>query len=235
MDTGADISICKKGNISEINSREISILSGITLESMESIGTTNLNLHFDDKRVEHKFHVVPNDFPIPTDGIIGRDVLQKYRCKIDFDNYTTTFNIENEEFILPMDQKCICIVDVCIPKRSESIIPVNVRTNKDSIIFKKEIAPGVFVANSIIPAIGTKHLKILNTNEKDIFLNKIEVEKEDLNKYHIYDYSKDISSQNISKTNRVLKDLNIESIDPTEIEKGTENILAITRNMKKNQ
>lgn len=214
IDTGADISICKQKDIENIDKRNISNLSGITLETIESIGTAYLNLHFEKQHITHNFHIVSNDFPIPTDGIIGRDLLEKCKCKIDFETYTATFNISNEEFVIPINTKCVYNTEICIPARTEAIVSVDICTDKDSIIFNKEIAPGVFLANSIIPALGNKHVKILNTTEKDVVVNSIDFEKDDLENYEIYNYTKSDSSVDNDRIKKVLEDLDIQSLDP---------------------
>lgn len=35
---------------------------------------------------------IDNNFPINTDGILGRDFLTAYRCNIDYDIYAVIFN-----------------------------------------------------------------------------------------------------------------------------------------------
>lgn len=60
------------------------IISGIGHNGISSLGSTFAKISIENVSVEQKFHIVENDFPIPTDGIIGRDFLTKYHCKIDY-------------------------------------------------------------------------------------------------------------------------------------------------------
>lgn len=36
--------------------------------------------------INHCFHVVPDNFPIPYDGLIGNDFIKRYKCHIDYEN-----------------------------------------------------------------------------------------------------------------------------------------------------
>ena len=53
---------------------------GITEESVHALGTALIQLL--DDSVE--FHVVPNDFPISVDGIIGRAYLRQEQALLSF-------------------------------------------------------------------------------------------------------------------------------------------------------
>lgn len=53
--------------------------------------------------IEQKFHIVETDFPIPTDGIIGRDFLTKYRCKIDYEPWLLTVMLNEDELTIPIE------------------------------------------------------------------------------------------------------------------------------------
>lgn len=48
-------------------------VSGITSESVKTIGTVQLTLDFERCYRKYKMHVVNDSFPIPTDGILGSD------------------------------------------------------------------------------------------------------------------------------------------------------------------
>ena len=79
VDSQADICIIKENfvpNNSEIDLNEIIELKKITNEIVEMLGTVNLALQFNEFAIYHKFHIVPNNFAIPTNGLIGKDFLQ---------------------------------------------------------------------------------------------------------------------------------------------------------------
>lgn len=57
------------------------IITGINEHSTETLGSMTIDLHVtNDLIVFHKFQIVNQEFPIPTDGILGRDFLSKYHC-----------------------------------------------------------------------------------------------------------------------------------------------------------
>ena len=87
-----------------------------------------------DKIVSQKFQIVEDNFPIITDGIIGRDLLNKLLSKIDFETFIITFVVENEEFTLPMKSRIFKDFYIKVPKRSEVIHPINTTYKEDSLI-----------------------------------------------------------------------------------------------------
>ena len=101
MDTGADISLCKENILDiydTIDESTFCTLTGISNESTKSLGTVNMQLGIFDKTFFHNIPIVEKHFPIMTDGIIGRDIFNKLLAKIDYETFTLTFIIENEEF-----------------------------------------------------------------------------------------------------------------------------------------
>ena len=90
------------------------------------------------------FHIINENFLIHSDGIIGRDFFTKFLCKIDYESFTITLTLKEEEITLPM-KSCInrnyCFK---IEKRSEIIHPVDIDINEESIIINNEIQPGIF-------------------------------------------------------------------------------------------
>lgn len=187
IDTGADISLCKKLTISSdrIDDKEKCKLNGITKESVESSGTTELTLRIGEKFDRNRFHIVGDNFPIKTDGIIGRDILEKYICRIDFETYTITFSTKYDEVTIPMNTKPLTSSYVNIAARAEVIIPIDLVREEDSLILSKEIRRGVFVGNTIIPAKGVCHVKILNTNDRPVKLKHFDAEIKPLKDYRI--------------------------------------------------
>lgn len=58
--------------------------TGITDEIIQSFGTVSIDIFFHEIILSHKFHVVPDDFNIPSDGIIGKDFNRRFKCVIDY-------------------------------------------------------------------------------------------------------------------------------------------------------
>lgn len=80
VDTGADISLFKRNKINPnqiINQANLCTMKGITNGFTKSLGTTNTTLSINGEEIECQFHIVDNNFPIPSDGILGRDFLYK--------------------------------------------------------------------------------------------------------------------------------------------------------------
>lgn len=92
-DSQADICVIKASSIKnniEIDNTNIIKIRGITDEVVESFGTIALDLFFNNIIIEHTFHVVPDDFCIPSDGIIGKDFNRRFKCLIDYSDMTFT-------------------------------------------------------------------------------------------------------------------------------------------------
>ena len=69
IDTGADISICKNEKLPYnliINEEKSCKFTGITKEQIKSLGTTELKFNVFDNELNHSFHIVEDNFPIPT-------------------------------------------------------------------------------------------------------------------------------------------------------------------------
>ena len=187
IDTGADISLCKVDRLNEekliVNVNKSCSFSGITTEKIQSLGTSKLNFIIYDQKNDHDFHIVDENFPIPTDGILGRDFFAKFLCKIDYETFTITLTIKNEEVTIPMKSSISRNFYIKVEKRSELIYPINLELFEDSVVLNKEIQPGIFISNTIVPGNGICHIKILNTTDNDVLLENIELDVEPLKNY----------------------------------------------------
>lgn len=81
VDSQAEISIIKKFSLKDdaiINNNNIVNIIGVTEGSVQSLGTINSLLNISEEtEIDIEFAVVPDSFPIPTDGIIGKDFLKQ--------------------------------------------------------------------------------------------------------------------------------------------------------------
>lgn len=83
VDTEAHVSIIKRSSLNmniPVNDREVIFMKGITNEKQKSLGSVVLRIYVRKIAVEHKFHVVRDDFPMPSHGILGKDFLKPHRC-----------------------------------------------------------------------------------------------------------------------------------------------------------
>lgn len=137
IDTGADISIFKLNKVLEnqlIDSNQKCTISGISGEKMETFASADTFLTFQNATtLKQRFHLVDNNFPIHTDGILGRDFFINYKCNINYQTWMLSFNCKNEEFNVPIEDN---LNDKFIlPERCEVIrrIP-NVNIYEDSLV-----------------------------------------------------------------------------------------------------
>lgn len=92
IDTGADVSLCKENTVRnyEEDPDDYCLLTGISKDRIKSLGSTIVKIPIGEAIVNHKIQLVAYDFPIATDGILGRDFLCKYNCNIDYEKYILT-------------------------------------------------------------------------------------------------------------------------------------------------
>lgn len=104
----------------------------------------NLCHEVDSLSLVHSFQLVSGNFPIPTDGILERDFLIKFRCNIDYENWLLNFNFQNHVISIPIEDNINdCII---LPPRCELIRKLpNFIVNEVTIVPSQEILPGIFV------------------------------------------------------------------------------------------
>lgn len=145
-----------------------------------------MEIEIDDKILKHKFNLVTNEFPIKTDGILGMDFFYKNSCRINYDMLNIEMVIKGDITIIPIEIDTAKIYNIIMPPRSKMIVPINIKINEDSVVCNKEIENGVFVANTIIPKDGYRHVKILNTLEIPIQLQKLNITTIPLQYYNVH-------------------------------------------------
>lgn len=83
LDTGAGpslIKLSKKPENFTANTNEILELKGITRDSICTLGKIEILV----KDLKIPMHLVPDDFPIEEDGLIGSEIFRKFKAKIDY-------------------------------------------------------------------------------------------------------------------------------------------------------
>jgi len=204
VDTQADVSLIKIEAANTINEYDKIQLRGITDESIETNGTTRINLVLPKTLIEHKFHVVDNDFPIPSDGIIGKDFMQHHFCKIDYYDMEFTIRKENHDVIIPIHGGPKTNL-IAVPPRCEVFRTFRCdNIDETSFVENKEIAPGIFIANTVIYG-KYPMIRVINTTEKiEIIPNFIKAEP--LRTYDIYNI-KDAGddSKRIENLNKIFR------------------------------
>lgn len=126
------------------------------------------NILVDGIPIQQKFQIVSNDFPIPTDGIIGKDFLARYKCKIDYEPWILSFSIDNQLISIPIEDNFQN--NLFLPPRCEvtRYIP-NQNLQEDMVVHSQEIQPGIFCGNTIISA-KEPILKFINTTDTPVYI-----------------------------------------------------------------
>lgn len=85
FDTGAQISIINKNKLkNDIKLHHDKIkLKGVGKYEVKTIGFCYLTIKLKNKDIKHKFYVVPEDFQLSSDGIIGFDFMETHNIIMD--------------------------------------------------------------------------------------------------------------------------------------------------------
>lgn len=210
VDTQADISVLKYDALienTEIDSSEKINIKGVTDGSIASLGTILANLTFPNLIVQHRFHIVPNTFNIPSEGILGKDFVKRLQCKIDYANMTLTLRVNNMRCSVPLKESPMAGT-IVLPARSEVIREFHIEGFKfPQVIESREIQPGIFIARTISDS-ATPLIRVLNTtNESKVISNAIR-DTENLSDFNVYTLDRSEQNQSafdIRRTNELLQ------------------------------
>jgi hypothetical protein len=169
-------------------------LKGITNEYVESLGVCQAKISLGDTSVTHPFHIVPSNFPIPYDGVLGNDLLEQHGAVINFNESTLKFAAGHSLNIFPKNN---CIINdpnklkpsqtlIWVPERSERTIKIlsSPDVGKPKVCLQKEILPGLFVPNCIVESTnGHYTINIMSTTEKSVSFDPSNIEFHDLDNY----------------------------------------------------
>lgn len=202
VDSGAELSIFKLNKINQtslINHEAKCTITGINTLPLETIGAASTKIHFsNDVSIDHTFHLVDSTFPIPTDGILGRDFLSKFRCIVNYDTWILSGSINTEQFQIPIEDNLNG--EFVLPPRCEVLKEIHTEELlEDHVLISNEICPGVFCANSLINN-ENKLVKFINTSENMIKINKnFQKQLIPLKNYNVY------SNDRLNDDNRTTK------------------------------
>lgn len=215
-DTGSDICLIKKkylnGDVLCYPNVKLR-LHGITSDIIETMGACETILYLSDTVfVRQIFHIVSDDFPLYSHGIIGYDFFELHKCIIDF----SKFLIEIPDLQVKL-KLCAHKNDFQIPARTEKTVLMKLSVDSDDeyLIRSNEILPGVFVANTISYSInGYAPVNILNSNENNVSIASYSASAEKLSDFNIYpinNWSNKISDRiKILESELIADDLNAE-------------------------
>jgi RNase H-like domain found in reverse transcriptase/Reverse transcriptase (RNA-dependent DNA polymerase)/Integrase zinc binding domain/Retroviral aspartyl protease len=189
IDSGADISLFKQNDFLKqfpINSTNSCRIRGIGENTHNSLGTLEVPLHFNNFVINHSFQIVDQNFPIPSDAILGRDFLTKFSCKLDYSNWSLNLTFNNRNITIPILQSPEDDV-IFIPPRCEVFRHINSLANlrEDALVSNCEIHPGVHIGRSIVSK-DYPIVRILNTTTENVKLKNIKLKTTSLSNFEIY-------------------------------------------------
>lgn len=210
VDTGADVSIFKPNNINvnlNYNPQNQSTLRGITAQETLTLGSVNISLILNNFSLPHTFQLVDNSFPIPTNGILGRDFLANFRCSIDYNTWLLAINVNNSSIFVPIQNNFNGAI--VLPARSEIIRQISTLTlERDSLIESSEILPGVFCSNTIVSK-DAPLVRIINTNDENILLTDFKPCIRALDEFQIFNIT---NNDKIDRIKLLEKELNLKDL-----------------------
>lgn len=211
VDTGADVSILKVGKIllqNSVDNSKIIDIKGVTEGLTKSLGIINTEIWVkNNQTIGHNFHVVSDDFPIPGDGILGRDFLIKYSANLDYGRWTLNLRYFNKNFVIPI-LSGVEENQIHIPPRCEVIrqIPSLKNISESVLVLNKEPLPGVFIARTVVSP-GEGLVKIMNTTFESVILKNIQLEVISLDKFNIYNINADHNDRHEKLMNQLNKEM----------------------------
>lgn len=194
MDSQAEVSLIKISALSDdsiIDKDNIINIVGVTDGSVQSLGTHQTTIVAAGVEIDIEFVVVPNNFPIPVHGIIGKDFLKSHRCSLDYSTFNFIIRYEGQSIKIPIIDNSQESNYHRIPARCEVIkqFRLNSGITNDRIIRNTEIFPGVFIARAIVNP-QKCFVRILNTTDNVIEIGKVlNIQSESLEKYNIIEFN----------------------------------------------
>lgn len=209
MDTQADISLIKISCLNPemiFNRNNIINITGVTSETVPTLGTICTNLIVSNFMIPIVLHVVSNDFNIPSDGILGKDFLRDNKCRIDYENMDITIFVREARLQIPILQgpkNFTCI----IPPRCEVYRMFNLHGIREPMFVDcQEISEGVFIGKGIIDS-DNPILRIVNTTDQVKCVKNDRIKLEKLRHFNVYSVNhNDIHKERIEKLRAILVD-----------------------------
>ncbi|CAK9834632.1 Retrovirus-related Pol polyprotein from transposon 17.6 [Anthophora retusa] len=173
VDTGSEPNLIKfralKPHLS-INATEALAISGITDGQVKTYGSVRIQVHA--RKIP--FQVVPDDFPIDTEGILGSQF-----CNRNVDILYSQNCLVWENIRIPFANT----PDITIPPRTSKCVAVNIRSKHPSVgvIPRLDVAPGVYLGNALVAnRRGKAYTRVFNTTNKQVQIPTPSTELEEI-------------------------------------------------------
>jgi hypothetical protein len=184
VDTGAEISIVKGSILSpeiQYQPKDSINVKGISGTTVKTEGTAKLKIATATHETTHTFHIMGRDFQYQYDGILGRDFWEDKRATISYCDRKVIMG----DVVIKFDSKKEAFSNdphkITLKPRAECIVKLPTSSVGHGIIHKKELIPGVYLAESLSREInGSCITSIINTLEEEITIESPEIELEEL-------------------------------------------------------
>jgi hypothetical protein len=232
LDTGSDISLLKINSADD--DAQVSIekkikIKGIGTEIVTSLGVCFGNFQLSNKvSIGHAIHIVDSNFPIPGDGILGKDFLEKHKGVINFAIPALQITIQDETFSFPMNQMfqetpvvnqsllAETVPQITIPPRTEFTTKLGVNFSGPKLCLQKRVVDGLYIPNAIVKGeSGYCRVRVINSLEIPSEIKITDFEFEDLDNYHAINFIESSHSKRLqSLESQILQNhLNKEEYD----------------------
>lgn len=194
LDSGSEISILKLGHAKDdvlVYTDQKVLMKGVTENLIASLGVATGKIQINGVTFIHSFHLVRDDFPIPTEGILGQDFLSAYKAIINQRNSKFSFVVKGVEVCLPITELQNSIdSEITIPARCEYMAKVPVNFKETKLCLRREISPGLFIGNCIVqPQQGACIVNIVNSTENSLELKTSDIQFESLDDYQMINFT----------------------------------------------
>jgi len=175
LDTGAAPNLVKKRSVhpeTPVHTQEILFLSGITNGRIKTLGSIEVNF----MGYPVTFHIVPDNFPIAQEGILGFDFLRD-ATKIDFHGKC----IHWQGVIIPFALR----ETIVVPGRSSTTLCLRVTNSEisEGYIPRLSVGQGIYFGDAVVTnRNGKVYTRITNTNNSDIRLEIPSIELQEIEK-----------------------------------------------------
>lgn len=162
LDSGSEVNLIKHDTLSpniDIISSQVISVRGIANTPVLTHGTAVIELF----GVAVVFHVVPNDFPISQDGIIGCGFMQEHRATIDYHREIFTLG----KYELPFTSQLL----IHMPARSTITMCAKIINPElqEGYVPRLPCPKGIYAGEAIVKNInGTALFKAINTTEDEV-------------------------------------------------------------------
>ena len=178
IDTGCELNLIKENVIDPriwVNRTRIFDLVGIGSGIIKSLGEVKLEI----KGIESTFQIVPKDFPIGQNGILGTSFLGMHRATLRFSGTTLHLGLENS---------FNNIIKIKLPARSKTltVIPLKETDLEQGYIGKINAGPGIYLGEALVSRNGNfAKCYATNITSQDIELSLSPIDLKSLQEYTV--------------------------------------------------